>query len=198
MLKPKTGYLLTDWLRNQCGMAATEFAILMPVMLLLFCGVIEGSEALSQNRRAAQAANVLADLTAQESDLLYADADDLFSGVEQIIDDRSAAISVRLVSVIANPGGEPMVHWSRDNLGRQPYSPGAPYLKLPSNSLLDPGASLIVAEISYPWASRFGGHVFKGKTMEEVAIRWPRRAFAVELCARAGSCTVASDVAYSG
>lgn len=186
------------FLSDRRGIAATEFALLLPVMIMLLFGVVEGSDALSQSRRVTQAANVLADLTAQESEILTADVDDLFDGVSQILDSAGVAVNVRLVSVIANPDGDPMVHWSRDNNGAQPYTPGTPFTKLPSSTLLDPGASLIVAEISYPWASQISSHVFSSKTFDERAIRWPRRAAAIELCSSAGNCTSAADVIYSG
>ena len=109
-------------------MAATEFALLLPVLLIIFFGVVEGSDALSVNRRVALASNTLADLATQETELQTSDADDLFTGVEQIINVTGAAMDIRLISVIAGDcDGDgtddgPSVHWSYDNSGTEPLA----------------------------------------------------------------------------
>ena len=174
------------------GLAAIEFAMLLPVMLILFFGVVESSDALSQNRRVNLAVNTLADLAAQETELLTSDVDGLFSGVTQIIGANNNELTVNLISVIPDPDtGNPMVHWSRDNSGGEPYTPGAAFTTLPAATLLDPGASIIVAEVTYPFSATITHFVMSEViTFNEIATRWPRRTLRVQLCVAAGNCTI--------
>jgi len=171
------------------GVAAIEFALIMPVLLILFFGVVEGSDAMSQSRRVVQAINTLADLAAQESELLQGDADDLFDGVEQIVASNGAPMTIRLVSIVANSDGDPVVHWSRDNSAGEPYAPNSPYADLPDATLLDAGASIIVAEITYDYTSKLTQHFISSISFEKQATRWPRRSLRVQLCTSPGVCT---------
>ena len=171
------------------GMAATEFALLLPVLVALLFGVVEGADALTANRRAALAANTLADLTAQETEILESDADDLFAGVAEIIGDDLAAMTIRLVSVVDDGGGNPVVHWSWDSAGAHPYAQNAPYTSLPNAALLDPTASVIVAEVSYPYTPPISQHFISSVTLEKIASRWTPPSVRVQLCVSPGDCT---------
>lgn len=180
------------------GMAATEFALLLPILIFLFFGVVEGSDALSKSRKVTLAANTLADLAAQETDILTTSADDLFEGVEQIVRSGSDAIDIRLVSVIANPAdtdgdgvpdGNPIVHWSYDNTGAAPYAPGDPYNGLPNAALLDPNASILVGEVDYPYTSSLTHYFISTINFQRIATRWPRRSVRVQLCTSSANCT---------
>lgn len=171
------------------GMAATEFALVFPALVLLFFGVVESADALSANRRAALAANTLADLVSQESKILESAVDDLFEGVEQIVEADGAATTIRLVSVIADDEGDPVIHWSRDDSGGEPYAAGAAYADLPDAALLDANSSIIVSEISYAYQSKLTQHFISSLTIKKLATRWPRRSFRVQLCEAPGDCT---------
>lgn len=177
------------------GMAATEFALLLPVMLILFFGVVEGSDALTKARRVTLAANTLADLAAQETDLLESSADSLFVGVEEIIDVDGAIMDIRLVSVVFDDTDgdgtpdSPVVHWSYDNAGSAPYAAGDVYTSLPNPALVDVDASIVVAEIDYPYTSPFTHYFISGVTFDRIATRWPRRSLRVQLCSSPGNCT---------
>ena len=173
------------------GLAAVEFAFILPVMLVLFLGVVESSDALSQSRRVSLAVNTLADLAAQETELLHSDVDALFDGVAQIAGADSADMTLNLVSVIPDPDtGDPIVHWSRNNSGGEPYTQGAAYTGLPASTLLDPGASIMVAELTYSYTTSLTQYVIKDAVeFDEDATRWPRRSLRVQLCSSVGNCT---------
>ena len=176
--------------RNRSGMAATEFALLLPVLVVMFLGVVEGSDALSQSQRVGLAVNALADLAAQEEELLVSDVDDLFGGVAQIIGDDESNMKIRLVSVIADPDtGDLVVHWSRDNSGGEPYAVGSMYSALPPSMLFDPNSSVVVAEISYQYTSLLTHYIIDTINFEDMATRWPRQSLRAQLCTSPGNCT---------
>lgn len=185
----KTALCARRWRECRSGIAAMEFALVAPLLILIFFGVVESADALARSRQVTLAVNTLVDLASQETKLQTSDADDLFDGIEQIIDDEGAPISIRLVSVINDPDGKPIVHWSRNNEGGKPYEAGAAYDRLPTAALIDPGSSILVAEISYAYSSKISKLVIPSVNFEDLATRWPRRSMRVQLCTSQTSCT---------
>lgn len=178
------------FLRSRSGLAAVEFAFIAPIMILLFFGVIEGSSAYSTNRKVAMSANTLADLVAQESSITKDSLDDLFVGMEDVIDPRDIDVTFRVVSVFLDETtNEAKVHWSRDSNGAVPYAAGSIYPGDLDAALLDDAASLIIAETEYDYASPISQKVIGAVTMKKTAARWPRLTPKVQFCVTVGSCT---------
>lgn len=188
-LRHYSGFTFQFLTRSQSGMAATEFALILPILIALFFGVVESSDALSANRRVNLAVNTLSDLAAQESKLYEAEADDLFRGVEQILGADSDRVIIRLVSVVADKNGEPVVHWSYDNQGGRPYAENAPYKNLPDSALWDANATILVGEISYTYRSALTHHFIPPVNFNKSAIRWPRQSLRVQFCSAQNQCT---------
>ena len=176
--------------KDKSGLAATEFALVAPIMIFLFFAVVEGSDTLTASRKVSLAANTLSDLVAQELSIEKDQLADLFVGMENIIDDRNISVDFTVVSVIKDPGtDQPVVHWSRDSNNNEPFSAGSPYTKLPDPSLLDDTESLIVGEVSYNYVPTFTSFLIGAKTIENTATRWPRRSLRVQFCTSPGNCT---------
>jgi Flp pilus assembly protein TadG len=181
---------LKSFLRRREGLAAIEFALFAPMLVLLFFGVVEGSNAFAVSRKVSLAVNTLADLASQEAQLSPDQTTDLFAGVEQIIAQDSISAEIRLVSVIIDPDtDEAVVHWSRDNSGGQPYAPGTEYANLADASLLDASSSLVVGEIEYSYSSSLTRHAIGPIDFNKVATRWPRRSARVQFCVAPDNCT---------
>lgn len=175
------------------GMAATEFALLLPIQVLLFFGVIEASDALTANRRVALASNTLADLVAQSKELTFADVDSLFVGIREIIDPTAASsLSVNLVSVVQDAGGSPIVHWSRDIDGTAPYTPGSRFPNLTDATILSAGSSLVFVELTYDYQPTLTYRFFSTPMIfTRHTTRWPRLTTRVQLCTSPGvGCTM--------
>src|ERR1700755_649992 len=58
--------LVVLW-RNRSGVAATEFAVIVPLMLVLFFGVVEFSTAVAVDRKVTIVARTLSDLVSQNT-----------------------------------------------------------------------------------------------------------------------------------
>ncbi len=178
------------FVRSRSGLAAVEFAFIAPIMILLFFGVIEGSAGYSTNRKVLMSANTLADLVAQETSITKDNLDDLFVGMEDVIDQRDIDVTFRVVSVYLDTAtDEVKVHWSRDSNNAAPYAAGSVFPGELDASLLDDAASLIVAETTYEYASPISQKVIGAVTMRKTATRWPRLSTKVQFCIVAGSCT---------
>lgn len=181
---------LSKYLRNKSGLAATEFALIAPIMIFLFFAVVEGSDALTVSRKVSLAANTLSDLVAQELSIEQSQLDDLFVGMEDIIDTRDINVDFTVVSVIKDPVTDQIVvHWSRDSNNAEPFAPGSQYTDLPDPALLDDTESLIVSQVSYAYQPTFTSFLIGPKQIENAATRWPRRSLRVQFCTSPGSCT---------
>lgn len=152
-----TGSLIARLDRDDRGVAAVEFAMIVPIMFFLFVGAIEFSQALTVDRRVTQSASSSADLIARAptSGLTTAQVDSQLKIVEQLIEPYDLTqLTVKIISVKAqtdplNPAATLYtVDWSRDNHGGTPYARNANYLGIPAG-LLASGESVIIAEATY-------------------------------------------------
>ncbi len=77
---------IKNYLKSTSGVAAIETALIMPVMLLLYVGMIDLTNVVSMNRRLTQAASTLADVITQSKDTIEASKiDDIFKAVDLIM-----------------------------------------------------------------------------------------------------------------
>ena len=115
------------------GVAAVEFAMIVPIMFFLFAGTIEFSQALTVDRRVTQAASSTADLIARapNSGMTADQVDRDLRIIEQLIAPYDLSrLYVKVISVIAQgtPGNPSalnyVVDWSRDNLAGTPHVRG--------------------------------------------------------------------------
>lgn len=184
--------LLRPLCEDKSGMAATEFALLLPVTVMLFFGVLEVSDAMMANRRVVNATNSLADLITQEKKVSTSQVDDIFSGVSSMIQPSDPTnLSLRIVSITVDPGADPdspsddkiVVEWSRDKTGATPYAVGAEYDKISDTTIIKPNTSLVIAEMIYEYESGLSNRILGSPiTFTRVATRWPRRSMHVQLC----------------
>jgi Flp pilus assembly protein TadG len=162
-LAGKTSHLLT----NKRGVAAVEFALILPVMVVIYISTVEVSMAIAVQRKVAIASGTIGDLTAQYDTMNY-DTVSLILGSSLAVLQPYVpqTMTARISSVIVDGGGVASIGWSY-NQQRTPsgnsFSDSAPasdsgstaLADLPS-SLLVPNTSVIVAEIDYTFTSPIG------------------------------------------
>ncbi len=176
--------------RDTRGMAAVEFAMIVPIMFFLLVGAVEFSQALTVDRRVTQAASATADLIARapSQGLTATQVDNELKIIEQLIEPYELSqLSVTIISVKATPvNGNPaavtyVVDWSRDNRGSTPYARDATYSGIP-NGLLVAGESVIVAEARYNYTPLvFSVFISSAFNLEEKFYLKPRNASCVHL-----------------
>lgn len=176
--------------RDNRGVAAVEFAMIVPIMFFLLVGAVEFSQALTVDRRVTQSASSTADLVARapSQGLTTTQVDNEMKIVEQLIEPYDlTALTVKIVSVKAsadpgNPGAvNYVVDWSRDNRGGTPYARNSTYTSIP-NGLLVAGESVIVAEAAYNYTPLiFNYFIESAFSLEEKFYLKPRNASCVHL-----------------
>jgi Flp pilus assembly protein TadG len=151
--------LARRFIRAQHAVAAVEFALVLPVMLTLYLGSIEGSSLYTVDRRITTISSTIGDLVAQADGVISQDdIDDYFKAAEGILMPYSRDSLAQIVSVISvqNSGATEVV-WSRAS-GGTARTAGASY-PLPKTSQMNQiarGGYLVVAETSYAYTPVFG------------------------------------------
>lgn len=112
-------HLLARLALERAGAAAVEFALILPVMLLLYLGTMEASALISTDRRVQIIAGSVGDLVARtDSQIGAATLRDYFKASEAIIAPYRPGALVQTVSMVQiNAQGVARVVWSRRYLG---------------------------------------------------------------------------------
>ena len=187
-LAAKLGEAMQRLRRNERGVAAVEFALIVPIMFTLFVCTVETSQLLTVDRRVTLAASSTADLIARapSTGLTSADVDANLLIIQQLmVPYASAPLTVKIVSVIAktqNGATTFVVDWSRDTSGGTPYAKGTTYSNIP-NGLLAAGESVIVSETTYNYVPLIFSYFINqgGVTLTETFYMKPRNAVCVML-----------------
>ena len=167
--------------RDQRGLAAVEFALIAPLMVLLYCGLAEFTMAMMAERRVAHTASVIADLVAQTPQISGSEVSDIFTVGGSILNPfPSAPLQMRITSVIADVNGVPKVSWSQGQ-GMSPLAVNAS-VTVPNN-LLAAGDSVVMADVQYPFTSPLQIVLPNALTFTSTFYLKPRRSPSVSLLA---------------
>lgn len=142
---------------DERGVAAIEFAMILPIMFVLLVGTVELGQAVGAERRVYITAVSTADLIGRAAGgKVELSQIDLVKNVSQRVmaPYDGSQVKVTIVSVLAKSNGAGNVNievlWSRDTDGNEPKAKGAPYAdgKL-AGMLPNPGDSAIISEVKF-------------------------------------------------
>ena len=137
---------------NQDGVSAVEFALIAPLMVLIYFGGIELSFLMEADRRVTTVSSTIGDLTSRATTLDTDEVGDIFAASNQLILPLDPNIAqLRISSLIADENGTVTVDWS-DGCRIAARSPGSSVDDLPNNIVPALG-SIIMAEVSYNYES---------------------------------------------
>jgi Flp pilus assembly protein TadG len=104
---------LKAFIRNQSGVAALEFALIVPIMLGLYFMLNETANGMRAARKTTMVARIMADLATRPSNLSDADKNDIFASAAPILSPfPSNKGSYRLTSIRFDATGKGFVDWS--------------------------------------------------------------------------------------
>ncbi len=127
----KISNLLSRFKHANQGVAAVEFALILPLMLLIYLGTLEASRAISYHNRIISITSALGDLVAQtENNITSTMLNDYFKAAQTIIAPYPATeVKQIITNVYVNPAGQTSIVWSRGFNGGSPRSA----INLPAN-----------------------------------------------------------------
>ncbi|MEA2978034.1 MAG: hypothetical protein QOF19_3554 [Alphaproteobacteria bacterium] len=106
--------LMRRFVRETGGVSAVEFALVLPLMLTLYLGSVEVSQAISASRKVTLVSRAVADLTSQAStNITSADMTNMLNASSAIVSPLAAAnLKVTVSCVGVNATGAATVKWS--------------------------------------------------------------------------------------
>ena len=132
------------------GLAAIEFAMILPVMLVMFMGTVELSNLLTADRRSQAVAATLADLVARDDSVTEADITDVFYAAQSVMADLNSSALQMVITSINENNGKAVVSWSRAK-NTAPDATGSTVGDVPAG-LLTTGGSVIRVKVTYPYS----------------------------------------------
>ncbi|WP_420839461.1 TadE/TadG family type IV pilus assembly protein [Bradyrhizobium oropedii] len=173
------------------GLAAVEFAFILPLMLVMFFGVVEFSSGVAVDRKVTLMARAASDLTSQATQVIDSDLQNFFSASVGIMTPYDPSpTKVTLSEIYVDNSNIAHIQWSKAGV----ISSGATQATLTASTrnqgdivtsvvpsaLLVAGSYLIFSEVSYKYVPTVGYVMAKaGINLSDVAFTRPRQSVCV-------------------
>ena len=183
--------------QSESGISAVEFALIAPLMAVIYFGCVELSMMMTLDRKVTGATAALGDLTARASNVTNDDLSDIFEATRMVMqpNDMTKA-NMRITSLIDDgtitqtPGAADMqvkVVWS-DKCGTMATLAADEVVTIPQG-LIPSGGTLIMAEIQYPYTSPIGFFFSGTKDLTDRFYLRPRRVDSITRDSSTGTVT---------
>ena len=177
---------LRGFAADQRGVSAVEFAILLPLMLTLYLGGVEISQAVSADRKTTLVAHTVGDLTAQVTNVASTDVTNILNAATAVAYPfPSSNLKVTLTSVCIDASGKATVGWSQTLNGTA--RTGTVTSLIPT-ALLVANTSLIWGEASYAFKPTIGWTITGTLNLGDQFFFRPRQSCSVTLNGATGCC----------
>jgi Flp pilus assembly protein TadG len=180
-----------DLLADRRGLAAVEFAFILPVMMVMLFGTVEFSSAIAVDRKITLMARTLSDLTSQATYVGDGDLTNFFTASIAIMYPYTPTpTNARLSEIYVNASKKATIQWSKAatissgatqaTLTTSIRGAGDDVTTLVPPSLLVANTYLILSEVSYLYVPTVGYVLAKaGITMSDSAFTRPRQSTCV-------------------
>lgn len=166
--------------RCRSGNIATEFALIVPVLLVMMFAAAELGRFIILHQKVDRVAVTMADLVARAETVSESDITDIFASASEVARPFDLAnLGVVMVSAITNPDGEgPEVAWQRSGAGTLSATShlgtegGA--ATLPTGFAVNEGETAIISEVFFGFQPFLGERVIGTQTIYRSAFHRPR------------------------
>lgn len=158
-------------LHNTGGVSAIEFALILPVGLILLYGIAESGYVILLDRKLTSATQSAGDLVAQETSIADADLDDIVVAVNNILRPYPVDnLVVTIASVSQDSAGTVVLDW----IFPSATTATSILAELPPGLLSTSSQSVIVSKMSYIYTPNLTTNLFSGFTISDTAYLRPR------------------------
>ena len=170
---------VTSFVADRRGVAAVEFALIAPIMLLFYFGLAEFTQAMIAERKAIRTASAIGDLIAQNAEIAPTGA----GGVSDVFDiattlmkpfPTGTKLKLCVASISADDKGKKTVDWSENKNDSTCPSEGSTNTTI-SSDLLAANQSVIMSRVIYSYASPVNEVLKVNPTFNKTYYLRPRR-----------------------
>lgn len=151
--------LISRFWRDGKAVAAVEFALILPVLIVLYLGSIEGSQLITVDRRVTMISGALGDLVARsQKTILPSDIDKYFVMTNTMMAPVNSTGLKQVVSSVYLKAGVAKVQWSRGYGGgtKRAANSTFPFATNDKIKTLVTDGYVIVAETYFPYKPMLG------------------------------------------
>lgn len=146
---------LRRFARAKTGLAALEFAILLPMMVLALFGSIDLIDTLNANKRAQNVTSSISDVVARDTEVSDAEVTGLWSAIDILMyPNTSTDMQIRVSSVTIPTADTATIVWSEGHGGYAPRAANST-VTLPA-AMMNAGTSVIMTETIYNYHPPLG------------------------------------------
>ena len=172
LLVARTRRPIRRFLRDKRGISAVEFAMLLPLMITLYLGGVEVSQAVAVDRKVTLISRSLGDLVAQATTVTNAEMTNILAATAAIIVPYvDAKLKITVSSVVIDAQGVAKIAWS-DTKNGTARAVGST-VTLPA-ALNTASTSLIWAESQYAYTPVIGYVITGTMTLKDQIYMRPR------------------------
>jgi len=111
---------------DRSGVGAVEFALIAPVLIVLYMGSLEISVAMSVNKKLARAASTVADLVTQDETVNKATLASMVNVAQSVMMPfRAEDVEVKVTGIAIDGAGKGKTVWSWQQDNTRPYTVGS-------------------------------------------------------------------------
>ena len=141
---------------DRSGVSAVEFALILPVMLTIYLGGVELSDALIIARKVTHVTSSLGDLVTQSKSISDDDMSNILDAAASVMTPYSTGslLKIRISEIKFDSSSKATVAWS-DARNDTPLTKGSTVTGLPS-AVVQPNTYIVTAEVHYAYTPTIG------------------------------------------
>jgi Flp pilus assembly protein TadG len=166
------------WLRDTRGVAAVEFALVVPMVIIVYAGGFEIAQAATVNRKLTDTTVQLANVTSQYTTVAHPDVNTIFGASSEIMVPYSTGpLTITLSEVQADSSGSTSakVIWTQSYTNGTPgaCATSGPAVTLPTG-LPSPNQYYILVQTTYLYTPTVGSAIVSNIPMQDQVFMIPR------------------------
>ncbi len=170
---------LRRFVDDRRGVSAVEFALIAPILIMIYLGLAELTLGMMASRRTSHLAATIGDLAAQSENLTDSNITDLWAIGTSMMQpfDTGTNLKMRLTSVTMGNNKVATVNWSQSQ-NMTKYSTGAAITTITTDQIAA-GESLMMTEVEYDYDSPIGNFLPGTSKFNDTFFHHPRNGQAV-------------------
>lgn len=187
---------LAGFVSQESGVAAVEFSLILPMLVVLWIGGVEVTGALSVDRRLNNLSSAIGDLVARSKTITYAQVDDIFDlAPGAMFPYEVAGMSMRVTAIDIDEDGVSKVAWSRaEGTAAPALAKDTPMDDVVPETLRVPDSQIILSEAYYTYTPAVGYVITDAIELEDRMFFVPRLVKQVKICPTAETTSCVTSI----